>query len=99
MKLRIKYCGGCNPIINRSQVVKEAIDLLRKTTEVEIVENDADVGLIIAGCEVACVNQSEFEDQAKKWVIVGGNLVEHRAYPTPQLPEVIVQKILEKANL
>lgn len=96
MKLRIKYCGGCNPLINRTQVAKEAIDILRKNVDVEIVENEADVGIIVAGCEVACVDQSEIEDQAKQWVIVGGNLVDHRAYPTHELPAIIAQKIMEK---
>lgn len=96
MKLRIKYCGGCNPLIERTQVAKKAIDILRKSVEVAIVESEADVGIIVAGCEVACVDKSEFEDQAKQWVVVGGNLVDHRAYPTHQLPEIIAQKIIEK---
>ena len=98
MKLRIKYCGGCNPIINRAKVAKEAIDLLREKIEVLVVDNEADVGLIVAGCGVVCIDHAEFEDQAKEWVIVGGDQVDHRTYPAQQLPAVIAQKVLEKYN-
>lgn len=99
MKLRIKYCGGCNPIINRAKAAKEAIDLLTKNLEVQIVDNEADVGLIVAGCGVVCTDHSEFEDQAKVWVVVGGDQVDHRTYPVQQLPAIIAQKILEKYDL
>lgn len=96
MKLRIKYCGGCNPIINRTQVLKEAIEILKQSIDVEIVEDQADIGLVIAGCHAACIDLAEIEDQAKNWAVVSGNLADSREYPTHQLPEIIAQKILIK---
>ena len=66
MKLRIKYCGGCNPIINRSKLVKEVINALSKEVDVEIVDNDADVGILVGGCQVCSPNLSQSEDQAKQ---------------------------------
>jgi Fe-S oxidoreductase len=30
MKLRVKYCGGCNVIIDRSKTLKAAIEILNK---------------------------------------------------------------------
>ncbi|HQE22547.1 MAG TPA: hypothetical protein PLM20_01450 [Syntrophomonadaceae bacterium] len=97
MKLRIKYCGGCNPIINRSRLVTEVKNELLKTTEVEIVNQDADVGLLVGGCQVCCPNLSQIEDQAKQWVIVGGNLVDYLPVSIDQLPIKIAEKILSKA--
>lgn len=94
MKLRIKYCGGCNPIINRSKLVKEVINALSETTHVEIVDNHADVGLLVGGCQVCCPNLSQIEDQAKQWVIVGGDLVDHLPVSIDQLPQKVVNRIL-----
>jgi len=96
VKLRIKYCGGCNVIIDRPEVLKAAIEILKQSTEVEIVETGADAGIVIAGCNTACVDMAEIEDQAKQWVKVGGDLVDNRAYPVRQLPEIIARKVLEK---
>lgn len=98
MKLRIKYCGGCNVIIDRSKTLKAAIDILKQSIEVETVETGADVGIVMAGCNTACVDMAEIEDQAEHWVIVGGDLVDDRAYPVHQLPQIIAKKILDKLS-
>lgn len=98
MKLRIKFCGGCNPIINRSQLVKDVKDELSKVVNVEIVDHGADVGLLIGGCQVCCVDLSQIEDQAREWVIVGGDLVDHLPVPIDELPHKVVQKILQKGG-
>ncbi|HQA50314.1 MAG TPA: hypothetical protein PLP71_10285 [Syntrophomonadaceae bacterium] len=98
MKLRIKYCGGCNPIINRSKLVKEVINALSKEVDVEVVDNDADVGLLVGGCQVCCPNLSQIEDQAKQWVIVGGDLVDHLPVSIGQLPQKVINKVLAKYN-
>ena len=97
MKLRIKYCGGCNPIINRSRLVNQVKDELQKKTNIEIVDKDADVGLLVGGCQVCCPNLSQIEDQAKQWVIVGGNLVDYLPVSIDQLPAKVAEKILAKA--
>ncbi|NLB87692.1 MAG: hypothetical protein GX790_00450 [Syntrophomonadaceae bacterium] len=99
MKLRIKYCGGCNPNINRTKLVKEVLDRLKDKTNVEVVNDKADVGLIVGGCSVCCVNLSEIEDQAAIWVVVGGNLVDYYQVSSDQLPDAVTKKICEKANL
>lgn len=96
MKLRIKYCGGCNPNINRTKLVNEVLDILKKKTEVELVNDKADVGLIVGGCSVCCVNLSEIEDQATDWVVVGGNLVDYYQVSTDQLPEIVSERIFNK---
>jgi len=96
MKLRIKYCGGCNPIINRSRLVNEVKNELAKTVNVEIVDKDADVGLLVGGCQVCCPNLSQIEDQARQWVIVGGDLVDYLPVSIDQLPFKVAERILSK---
>lgn len=96
MKLRIKYCGGCNPIINRSRLVNEVKNELAKTVNVEIVDKDADVGLLVGGCQVCCPNLSQIEDQARQWVIVGGDLVDYLPVSIDQLPFKVAERVLSK---
>ncbi len=94
MKLRIKYCGGCNPIIDRKKLVNEIINQLNDAGKVEIVNEKADVGLVVGGCSVCCINLSEIEDQAPHWVIVGGNLVDRYQVSSDQQSEIVAKKIL-----
>jgi 4-hydroxybutyrate CoA-transferase len=98
MKLLIKYCGGCNPSINRKQLVDEVLDKLKLYANVEIVKENADVGLIIGGCSVCCVNIDEIRDQASELVIVGGNLVDYVQFPPNQQTSAVVKQILKKAS-
>lgn len=95
MKLRIKYCGGCNPNINRKKLVNEVLDKLNAVTEVEVTNEGADVGIIVGGCSVSCVDLSEIEDQAKDWVIIGGNLVDYYQVSPAQLSEEVFQKVIK----
>lgn len=98
MKLRIKYCGGCNPIIDRKKLVDEVINILKDAVDVELVNENADVGLVVGGCSVSCVNLSEIEDQAKNWVIVGGNLVDHYQVSPDKQSAIVAKKILLSIN-
>jgi hypothetical protein len=98
VKVKIKYCGGCNPYIDRPQLVRKVLEKLKTVTNVEIVSSDADVGLIVGGCPVCCVDQSEIEDQASAWIIVGGTLVNHVDVPVTQMPEKICEEILNKTG-
>lgn len=99
MKLRIKYCGGCNPNINRSQLAQNVINRLEALTDVAIVSDQADVGLILGGCSVCCVNKAEIETQALNWVVVGGNMVDAKEVAASQLTDLVCRHIMEKAGL
>lgn len=81
MKLRIKYCGGCNPVINRKEVVNEVLDCLRASTPVEITREAADAALVVCGCPVACAEYEDIKKQVNKVVLVAGNFLEHHQIP------------------
>ncbi len=98
MKLRIKYCGGCNPNIDRKKLVDEVLDKLNSITNVEVTNEDADVGIVVGGCSVSCVDLSEIEDQAKNWVIVGGNLVDYYQVSSAQLSERVFQNVMKNVS-
>ena len=98
MKIQIKYCGGCNPSINRKALVNEVIEKLKSCIDAEIVRENADVGLIVGGCSVCCVNLDDIRNQASELVIVGGNLVEYIQVSPDQQASEIVKQILRKAE-
>lgn len=76
-QLLVKYCGGCNPEINRSKVVREIktglpqdVEFITKSTG-----ETADLGLMIAGCSSNCIDREEIRHLAKHWIIVSGRNV------------------------
>jgi hypothetical protein len=61
-RVRIKYCGGCNPDYDRVALVEEMKERLSGT--VEWASSDADpCGLVVAvhGCETACADLTAFD--------------------------------------
>ena len=56
MKLYVKYCGGCNPMYDRSGLVREAAALLGAELSYEQPEM-ADMRLLVSGCDRNCVGR------------------------------------------
>jgi hypothetical protein len=98
MRLLIKYCGGCNPSINRKKLVNEVINMLKSYTAVEITKENADVGLMVGGGSVCCINIDQVKDQASEVVVVGGNLVDYTQVSPDQQTTKVMQQILEKGG-
>lgn len=58
MKLYLKYCGGCNPLYDRSLVKDRfAVDFPELVFTRE--ESEADRAAVICGCSRACAGVSE----------------------------------------
>lgn len=96
MRLMIKYCGGCNPIIKRKELAETVLTELRKKNDVELVSESADIALVVGGCPVCCVDLQPIRDQAEELFIVGGNLVNFIQVDKEQLPDQIISGIEEK---
>jgi len=62
-RVRIKYCGGCNPQYDRVALVEELQTRLGGT--VEWVSTDdvdtIDLVLVVQGCDTACADLSAFD--------------------------------------
>lgn len=98
MKMKIKYCGGCNPSINRKKVVEEVLEKLRASIDLELVSEEADIALVVCGCTAACVNLDEIKDQARELVVVGGTVVDGYQVSLEQLASCICSRIFEKGG-
>ena len=91
----LKYCGGCNPGIDRTALVREIESLLPPEWKLET-ERQADpweMGLLVCGCPVACANREEVKGLARHWVLISGPMVDLETVPEEEMAAVVVRKI------
>jgi hypothetical protein len=92
----IKYCGGCNPQIDRTKLVQEISKQLPPeyifTTEQS---SGWDIGIMICGCLTACADKPEFKNLARTWIIVAGNSVDLNNAPEKELADIVAGRIIK----
>ena len=97
-RVGVKYCGGCNPQIDRSRFVEELMKQM--SGDVRLIACDTgrqwEIGILVCGCPVACADRQEVRQTAREWIIVGGQTVEQRAVPERELATVVASQIKEK---
>jgi len=91
----IKYCGGCNPHIDRAKLALEIEKLLppEYSLATDQTFNPWDIGILICGCPTACVDKPDVRGLARKWIIVAGNSVDLNDTPEEELADIVVQKL------
>ncbi|MEA4926760.1 MAG: hypothetical protein VB084_15815 [Syntrophomonadaceae bacterium] len=92
MKIGVKFCGGCNPYIDRKNIIDKVKNLLppEKYTLEYFNFDDCKIFLVINGCGLSC---AKFE-QAPKVITVAGFSLDGKQYTENELPYAIVEKIL-----
>jgi len=91
----IKYCGGCNPQIERSRFVDElqkklAVDFrlaIRRSTE------KWELGVLVCGCRAACADRPGTRSLAREWILVTGPNVDMEPVPEDEMAMVVALKI------
>jgi len=96
MKLiKFKYCGGCNPVIDRAKLVQEIEELL--PPEFCLSESKAkdkwDIGILVCGCLTACANKPDFKNVAVNWIIIAGQSVDHHNALEKDLADIVLAKL------
>jgi len=94
----VRYCGGCNPQIDRSRVVKDLEEGLRKiglpvdfTTAKERL---ADVILLVNGCKHACFEAKQGEsDRGHTVISVRGEMVDEQYVKEGDIVKMLIQRI------
>ena len=97
-RVGVKYCGGCNPQIDRSKFVDELEAELSGFLQL-IACNDGrqwEIGIFVCGCPVACADRPEVRQTAREWIVVGGQTVEQRSVLEGELAPVVASLIKEK---
>jgi hypothetical protein len=92
----IKYCGGCNPVIDRARLSAEIEKLLppEYSLTTESSSNPWDIGILICGCSTACAEKPEIRNLARQWIFVAGNSVDLENITEEKMADVIVKKFL-----
>jgi hypothetical protein len=91
----VKYCGGCNPIIDRAKLVQE----IKKLFSPEFILSDGqtqeqwDIGILVCGCLSACANKPDFKNSAVRWILVAGHSVDHNNVPEKELANIVLAKL------
>ena len=91
----IKYCGGCNPHIDRAKLALEIEKLLppEYSLTTDQTFNPWDICILICGCPTACADKPEFKNLARKWIIVAGNSVDLNDAPEEKLADIVARKM------
>jgi hypothetical protein len=93
----VKYCGGCNPLIDRESVVQNIAKLLAPDSVLTSEQSNkpSDIGILICGCSSACAQKPELENFARKWIVVAGKSVDLESLSEEKLADVVVKKLNE----
>ena len=92
IKLRILYCGGCNPEIDRGLLVERLKQLIESVGIKPVLckDDQADWLILVNGCARACLEDQFPESQRGPWRIsVQGANLDYRAVAENELPRAI----------
>jgi hypothetical protein len=71
-RLAIKFCGGCNPTIERGQLARIIRQGLADGVRWVSAEEEVDLLLIICGCLTACADRTEVKEKAVQSLAIAG---------------------------
>lgn len=98
MRIAVKYCGGCNPSIDRANLVGKLAVLLAEThPEWELVllnDGDYDIVILINGCPVGCVLK-QFVDEKRPVFLIAGESLQRERISEKDLPKELIAKIMD----
>ncbi len=69
LRLAVKYCGGCNPLIERGEVAREIREELPGARWVSW-EGESDLLVVINGCPTACAEREEIRKNSKASLVI-----------------------------
>jgi hypothetical protein len=96
-RVRVKYCGGCNPEIDRGGVVKELEAQIRSGGDDVVIvtgEGDADLLLLVQGCARACLEEDHPElKTGGPFVSIQGARLDLQPVSEAELPGRVRRKI------
>ncbi|HNQ18580.1 MAG TPA: hypothetical protein PLW90_06235 [Smithellaceae bacterium] len=91
----VRYCGGCNPTIDRVRIVSEIQKMLPGGGTLTSDTNTApwETGIMMCGCVSTCIDKSEIRNLARRWIIVAGNNIDMLIVPEKEIAQTVVEKI------
>jgi len=95
MTVSIKFCGGCNPRIDRVRVA-EAIKIRLLDLGITVVYNtlDADFIVYLGGCSSSCA--ARYSPGGKPCVEIAGVTMDGLAVNEESLSDLVIEKVREQ---
>ena len=99
----LRYCGGCNPQIDRSKVIKKLKEDLKKIgMEVDFTtdrQREVDILILVNGCMHACLEEQYVGKKNNSQVLVlKGEMVDNQCVKEGHIPEFLSKKIVDLRN-
>ena len=90
MKIGIKYCGGCTPVIDRKRLVKRLMRELPDDCVYEYFNLDnCDIVLVVNGCSLACAEAPSKENT----ITIAGCTIDGWTYPEKELADQLLARL------
>jgi hypothetical protein len=96
IRISLKYCGACNPLIDLSKIGKEVKEAIRKNNNLELVspeDNNIDIMVILCGCPRACGDKAEIRAKANYNVVVAAETIDMVPVPEKDISTAIITKL------
>jgi hypothetical protein len=92
MKVSIKFCGGCNPKIDRVRLAEEIKNhLLVRDIGVVYNKPDAEFIVYVSGCSASCAMRYSGND--KPCVAIAGGSVDSLSVSEDCLVRIVIEKV------
>jgi hypothetical protein len=96
LTIRVRYCGGCNPEIDRGSLVNRLKEIVQSEgIRVEFgKDGEADWVLLVNGCPRACLEE-ELPQTARplRCISVEGSHLDYRPVAEDELPQAVWETI------
>jgi hypothetical protein len=94
----VRYCGGCNPHIDRARLVRGLQDAIKKIGVAVDFTTDrgkiVDIVLLINGCVHACLEEAyRKQGHNSQLISVKGEMVDNRYVQEDRILDFLVNKI------
>jgi len=96
----LRYCGGCNPQIDRARAVRGLQEGLKKLGMAVNFTADrdsvVDLLLLVNGCVHACLEEAYLKQGGTtRFISAKGEMVDNHYVREDRIPEILIKKIAE----
>ncbi|MQL53426.1 hypothetical protein GFC01_14395 [Desulfofundulus thermobenzoicus] len=100
MLLAVAYCGGCNPVINREELVKYLErEMGQPIYSIVKMKFKVDVLILMNGCTRGCLIKKYENEWKGKMVIVAGHTIDFQMVNGDGMKECLLARVKEIAKL
>lgn len=92
-RVGVKFCGGCNPSIDRARVFQAMRDLAPEITFAGLQETGLEALLVICGCQTICPVEELGLSGHPKAIVVAGEMSDGRVVSESALPAAAVERL------